>query len=425
MRFILRLILLILILLAPALLVTAWFCLSDTPLVAHDTRLSHQDIARAKAILKRNDPRTLRAGSRRSVDLGEQEFNLAANYLLQKYTQGHVRIDLLPNMMGIMASIELPYITQRRFLNLSFNLQPGGKTPRITKLSIGELQFPDQAAQWLLNLSLRGAHDSRQYRLASDIIKDLQLREGRVKITYEWHPELLDAVRSEVLAPSLQAAIIAHHRQLLEIQKQGTARSGSLTTALSPLFQLALERGQQTDGNPALENQALLLVLGSWASGQGLNRLFATHQRLRRPASFRLTLQRRRDFAQHFLISAALAAAGERALADAVGLFKEMSDTQGGSGFSFTDIAADRAGTRFGELAVANDDSALRLQQQFARGVDETDIIPDIRDLPEHLSAGEFQRRFKDPDNPAYRELMDEIDRRIDACPIYRQTRPY
>jgi uncharacterized protein YfiM (DUF2279 family) len=58
----------------------------------------------------------------------------------------------------------------------------------------------------------------------------------------------------------------------------------------------------------------------------------------------------RYDSAQHFVISAALAAwAGEPA-ANAIGVYKEIDDSRRGSGFSFADLAADRAGTRFGEV---------------------------------------------------------------------------
>ena len=33
---------------------------------------------------------------------------------------------------------------------------------------------------------------------------------------------------------------------------------------------------------------------------------------------------------------------------DAIGVYKEVRDSRGGSGFSFNDMAANRAGTRFG-----------------------------------------------------------------------------
>ena len=59
------------------------------------------------------------------------------------------------------------------------------------------------------------------------------------------------------------------------------------------------------------------------------------------------TMLGRRDLAQHFVLSAFLAANSGTQAAEAAGLAKEVVDAQGPSGFSFTDIAADRAGIRF------------------------------------------------------------------------------
>ena len=41
------------------------------------------------------------------------------------------------------------------------------------------------------------------------------------------------------------------------------------------------------------------------------------------------------------------------ALAQAIGLAKEVADARAGSGFSFNDMAANLAGTRFGETGAA------------------------------------------------------------------------
>ena len=96
-----------------------------------------------------------------------------------------------------------------------------------------------------------------------------------------------------------------------------------------------------------------------------------------------------------------------------------MKDSQGGSGFSFTDIAADRVGTRFGELA-ASDDRAADLQRRLAAGLGEADLMPPARDLPEHMNAAEFERRFGGVDSPAYLDMMAVIEARIDRLPLYR-----
>ena len=48
-----------------------------------------------------------------------------------------------------------------------------------------------------------------------------------------------------------------------------------------------------------------------------------------------MLLNRRDDFPKHFIISAALAAHAGTPLSDAVGVYKEIADSRGGSGFSF------------------------------------------------------------------------------------------
>ena len=82
MRFLFRLILR-LILFSPFVLATSvWFALEDTPRVVAQHQLNHQDIARARTIIKHNDPRQLQAGSRQTVRVSQEDLNLAANYLL-------------------------------------------------------------------------------------------------------------------------------------------------------------------------------------------------------------------------------------------------------------------------------------------------------------------------------------------------------
>jgi hypothetical protein len=131
-----------------------------------------------------------------------------------------------------------------------------------------------------------------------------------------------------------------------------------------------------------------------------------------------LTLQGRTDFAQHFLISAGIAAAGGSRLADAVGLLKEIEDSRGGSGFSFTDLAADRAGVRFAETATGS--GASTVQDLIADGADESVFMPEARDLPEFMPEREFVRRFGGVGAPGYQRIADKIERRIAALDIHR-----
>ena len=129
----------------------------------------------------------------------------------------------------------------------------------------------------------------------------------------------------------------------------------------------------------------------------------------------------RGDLAQHFALSAWLAATGGEGLSDLAGLYKELKDAQGGSGFSFTDLAADRAGSRFGEACTRSPAWAGAFQSRLA-GIGKSDrFFPAIGDLPEFMAQAEFQRRFGGVGQPAYQRMEAEIERRIAGLAIYRE----
>jgi hypothetical protein len=116
----------------------------------------------------------------------------------------------------------------------------------------------------------------------------------------------------------------------------------------------------------------------------------------------------------HFVVSAGLEVLANSGVSFTAGEFKELLDSAGRSGFSFADLAADRAGLRFAALAT-EPATARHVQQILRQIVDETTYFPSIEGLPEGLSQQEFEEIYKDVDSAMYRSLLDEIDRRIEA----------
>jgi hypothetical protein len=131
----------------------------------------------------------------------------------------------------------------------------------------------------------------------------------------------------------------------------------------------------------------------------------------------KLILGGRYDSAQHFVISAALAAWAGEPLAEAIGTYKELADARHGYGFSFADLAADRAGTAFGELLVAR---SPRVAALLASEFSDADLLPPLDGLPEYLRQREFRQRFGGPGQPAYEQQSAEIERRLQSMPLYR-----
>lgn len=113
----------------------------------------------------------------------------------------------------------------------------------------------------------------------------------------------------------------------------------------------------------------------------------------------RVTLGGRRDLRQHFVISAGLKAATAAGVVFAIGEFKELLDSnQGGSGFSFDDLAADRAGIRFATTFL--EAKPVQWQALLDTMVTDKAIFPNISVLPAGLSNAEFERRFGDIYSP-------------------------
>lgn len=417
MRALFKLVLWLIFLSPVALAALAWFSLSDDALVLNTSRLSHKDVVRAQAVLKKNDPRQLPAGSEQTITLSEQDLNLAANYLLQRVAEAGAQVRVHDGFVDAVGTLRIPGLPKRQYLNISLQVEDRLGTADVRSLRLGDVTVPPALARFALAQAVRQLYHTNEYQLASNLVTQFKMRPRELQITYRADPDLVERARSTLLSPGDAEALAAYHAKLLQLQGQGVGVKGSLTKLLQPMFAHAKQRSR--DGDPVTENQALLAILGAWSSHRGLKQLVPDAGQ--EPKRFRLKLQKRTDFAQHFLTSAALAAKGDGALADAIGLAKEIADSDGGSGFSFTDIAADRAGTRFGELATASPQQARRLQNFMSKPIKQRDIMPKATDLPEHMSRVEFERRFGGVGSPAYEKVINKIEKRIANTRLFKK----
>ncbi len=132
----------------------------------------------------------------------------------------------------------------------------------------------------------------------------------------------------------------------------------------------------------------------------------------------RLTMQSRHDLAQHFWVSAALADLAGEQLALAAGVTKELKDANGGSGFSFADLAADIAGVETAMHVLSSKVRLEHLAKEFR--VDDFMIRP--MGLPEGLSSAEFLRKYGTVSGSVYRQEESRLRTRILSLPGLRTT---
>jgi hypothetical protein len=397
--------------------VVAWRVPAATALVQQTDTLDTEDVERVLQLARAHDPRRAIPGVVRTLRLSQHEAELLLNHAAARVRPSRWKLAVGADRLQLQASLRLPDNPFGAWLNVELQARQTRGLPQLESVTLGRLPLPVALVEWAID-SAAARYGLGGYRtLAAVAVQQVRLGPQRIELVYAWGPDAPTRVVAALLPEQEQERLRIYATQLAQLTAATPANTPlSLSQLLPPMFALATQRSAAGQ-DPALENRAALMVLGMVANGVSLAVLLPDRrdELARRP--IRLTLSGRRDFPQHFLVSAALAADSGGPLADMIGLYKEMTDARSGSGFSFNDMAANRAGTRLGELAVGD---PAKLQQRLSAGLLETDLMPDVSDLPEYMNAGEFRRRFGGPGSPAYQRMMTDIEERLGATPLFR-----
>ncbi len=128
------------------------------------------------------------------------------------------------------------------------------------------------------------------------------------------------------------------------------------------------------------------------------------------------TMRGRRDLAQHFTVSAALAVLVGPEAAEGTGILKEIADARRGSGFSFVDLSADLAGILFADAVARNNILLSQLESKFAVA----DFLPDPAGLKEGIDWSDFVAAYGEvPDRRLFAE-RETLRKRILSLPGYK-----
>ncbi len=329
----------------------------------------------------------------------------------------------------LRATLHLPENPFGNYINLRLGLPAVSQGLEVDYLSIGRLTLHGKSAHWVMKELANLAFGGNEGTKLLTTIKQIKSQRERLIITYQPTPHLdeklvaalkrLQPWRDESTTPN-SAAIRDYYRQLCSNR---SAITTSLNQPLSAMFALAATRNSSAQV-AATENRAALLAMAIYFGTYRFNTIVnaipdetikqCQHERVE------ATLAGRKDMALHFIYSAAIKILTDSHTSFAVGELKEMLDSlQGGSGFSFADLAADQSGIRFAELA-SEPRSARQLQQTAAQLTDERYFFPDISQLPEAISQPQFDRQYGDGSGEFYNQLLDAIKNAIDALPIHR-----
>lgn len=312
----------------------------------------------------------------------------------------------------------------RPYLNIDFTIRsiPGGAFPQVDGLKIGNLPIPVPVTEWAVRQMIAGMPRQRMETLLAlnkelnSAFDSFELNERHVALQFHVDREALDHLSWDlqrlVVAPEVHATS-AFYGSVLREYLSGLPqekRAVALSEILPPLAAAAAVRSE-AGATPQTENTALLFALSA--------HLVHSSGYEDAPNSPEIRLRRRQDLAQHVINSASIAAIAGVQLAEIISTGKEAFDARYRSGFSFSDLTANRVGIKLAQLAVESEASALAFQTRVQKIVTDADLIPLVSGSRDGLTQREFEASYDDRTSVEYRRRVDSIDREVAALPLF------
>lgn len=392
------------------------------------------DAERMQGIVLKNGPGLLGNDSNLRIELNEDESNALINYLsrqgqgtFQQWLEGMgARLELVPDRAILHGTLAFSPSLLGQYLNFSAHFAVSDNRLKLEKLQLADFEVPAFVYLRLLKTAEQALSSEPNFQLATsilDAVNQIELSDRRVSFSLDWESERLGRLqalaRQVLIEPMTAERLLSYQGILLDTLRAMPAsqNSASLTALLTPLFAHAAE----TADNPQEENQAIFVILTCYLLSElTLEDLLGPRASNQEAAPrVRITLESRDDLPRHLVASAAIAAYANDELANILAVFKEVQDSRTDSGFSFSDMTANRVGTRLGMLSADSVQAAVYLQQFFAQVQDEQAYMP-LVGRPDGISEAEFIQRYGSRNSDSYLQKLDEIEAEIEKLSVFQ-----
>lgn len=380
------------------------------------------------------------------LSLSQIEINGLNALLNRAFPQISSDVIIQDEAAKIKMSIELPFPNAFKYLNISGDLHPSTKGINLGDVNVGGLTFSGNQlvsfSRWFVDWFI-------QDKLGTNLVSMVQwvtLNDKHIRTSLFIPQEMnelnksssaLFALRDNLaLFGDVQKIKFYHHALAdhLDQLKKPASKNRKLAYYIQFMFTLAHQQTSvagigkaQNQKRAVQENYSALMALALYFGSDTFELLVGDVSTLNeaqiKKRNFlrnKVTLRNRIDLQKHFIYSIALQLFGNSSASDAIGEIKEFLDSNpGGSGFSFADLMADRAGTRLAKLATTSETSALRLQKLFSKNIEESDFMPEIHGIPEGISADTFNLDYRDVDSQEYKNMISILDERLAELTLY------
>ena len=411
-----------------------WRSIEETPLPFEAAAVTSAEKRQLVRLIRSKSPRSLDKGETHTLQLTEHDINVLLSWGLSLGSADRkAQVRLARDGASLAVSIGVaPGGGKKRYLNLQVSGDVGIRERnlylRVDRCRLGSVNIPRWVVNPLCPVVASLLNHDRRARPFLDAIRAVAVEPEWVEAIYG-PVDLPPGFREDLFGPAgggeeVLASTRAQVDHLLTLVGQSPRTQPDFGMCFEAAFVLARDRSAEND--PVAENRAAIFALGMLMGHPRVEEFLEpilddVGHRAAQRALRRVDIRGRSDWTKHFCVSAAIALFSHEVVSDAAGLLKEELDADtGGSGFSFADLLADRAGTTFAVRATRDEAAARAMQERLALGFDVDDFFPPAADLPEGIPDAELQSRYGGVGGEGYRRVTEEIERRIAACAAYR-----
>ncbi|MBF7071885.1 hypothetical protein ISG33_00545 [Glaciecola sp. MH2013] len=340
-------------------------------------------------------------------------------------------INLSDGLASINMSYKLPSYLFGTHLNISVETI-SSESLVVKSVSVGDISLP---GAWALSWAESAANSYTESEIATVAISQVSkvtISSNNINVVVNPIDTFLKELKSirvsgkDEMDELLRIKTAHYLRLLIDLKAPANLNADtSLSYYLHHLMKEAKYLSQDPEGgqlsSATLENEAAIYALGIYAGHRRFSSLVGDLSFAVGDSTFKQVqpvLAGRKDLSLHFIFSAVIKLMSQQDISNAVGEFKELMDRgEGGSGYSFVDLAADMAGANFAALAV-NPHTALQVQNIMSLDANELLFFPAIDELEEGMDKTEFRQKYSNIESDSYKRVVNEIDARIKMLPL-------
>ena len=362
------------------------------------------------------------------MSLSNQELN-AIGGLISGFTP-RIKAKFAVNRFGMVmaGSMNLP-LSKHAYLNVVCMVEPTFSGAEFGNCDVGRVPVPAVISLFIIKHLTGLAFSDEVAETTYQILTSITLADDHINFSAvkpdDFYAQVKQSVDSASDLVSATKGLVSNEALNEKVQdylyrlEQEPFKTKMLAERIGFLMTVASVDTLNND-DPTLHNQAALWALAIKYGNPGfgdfldIDNTMVKHQLL--------SLKGREDLSLHFLYSATLEQISVKSLGLGIGEFKELLDSgEGGSGFSFADMAADIAGLEFARFITSSDANAEYTQTLLSGKTDERLFFPATNDLLEGLSYDKLVEVIGEKGSAEYNEVIAGIEARVKKVPLFNR----